>query len=52
MHRPVIARPAAGIFDLTSATRYTIEAAIYTIRKKLGKDMINNVRGVGYVIPD
>lgn len=30
----------------------TIEAAIYTIRKKLGKDLINNVRGVGYVIPD
>ncbi|HWU48976.1 MAG TPA: response regulator transcription factor [Asticcacaulis sp.] len=30
----------------------TIEAAIYTIRKKLGKTLISNVRGVGYVIPD
>ncbi|ESQ83024.1 hypothetical protein AEAC466_14270 [Asticcacaulis sp. AC466] len=30
----------------------TIEAAIYTIRKKLGKDLITNVRGVGYVVPD
>lgn len=30
----------------------TIEAAVYTIRKKLGKNLISNVRGVGYVIPD
>ncbi|MDI7775778.1 response regulator transcription factor [Asticcacaulis sp. EMRT-3] len=30
----------------------TIEAAVYTIRKKLGKDLISNVRGVGYVISD
>jgi two-component system OmpR family response regulator/two-component system response regulator QseB len=30
----------------------TIEAAIYTIRKKLGRSLISNVRGVGYVIPD
>lgn len=30
----------------------TVEAAVYTLRKKLGKDLISNVRGVGYVIPD
>lgn len=30
----------------------TIEAAIYTIRKKLGRELIRNVRGVGYVIAD
>ncbi len=28
----------------------TIEAAIYAVRKKLGKDLIGTVRGVGYVI--
>lgn len=28
----------------------TIEAAIYTLRKKLGRDFIVNVRGVGYII--
>jgi len=28
----------------------TIEAAIYTLRKKLGKDVITTLRGVGYVI--
>ncbi len=28
----------------------TVEAAIYTIRKKLGRDLITNVRGVGYII--
>jgi DNA-binding response OmpR family regulator len=28
----------------------TIEAAIYTLRKKLGRDLITNIRGVGYII--
>ncbi|MDV6331195.1 response regulator transcription factor [Asticcacaulis sp. 201] len=28
----------------------TVEAAIYTLRKKLGRDLVTNVRGVGYVI--
>ncbi len=28
----------------------TIEAAIYTLRKKLGRDLVTNIRGVGYVI--
>jgi len=28
----------------------TVEAAIYTIRKKLGRDLITNIRGVGYII--
>ena len=28
----------------------TIEAAIYTLRKKIGRDLITTVRGVGYVI--
>ena len=29
----------------------TVEAAIYAIRKKLGRELIGMVRGVGYVIP-
>ncbi len=28
----------------------TVEAAIYTLRKKLGRELINNIRGVGYII--
>ena len=28
----------------------TIEAAIYTLRKKIGRDLITTVRGVGYVV--
>ena len=28
----------------------TIEAGIYTIRKKLGKDLITTIRGVGYMV--
>ncbi len=28
----------------------TVEAAIYTLRKKLGRDLVTNIRGVGYVI--
>lgn len=28
----------------------TIEAAIYTLRKKLGRDLVTTLRGVGYVI--
>jgi DNA-binding response OmpR family regulator len=28
----------------------TIEAAVYTLRKKLGRDLITNIRGVGYII--
>ncbi len=28
----------------------TIEAAIYTLRKKVGRELVTNVRGVGYVI--
>jgi DNA-binding response OmpR family regulator len=28
----------------------TIEAAIYTLRKKIGRDLITTIRGVGYVI--
>ena len=28
----------------------TIEAVIYTIRKKLGRELITTLRGVGYVI--
>lgn len=28
----------------------TIEAAIYTLRKKIGRDLITTIRGVGYVV--
>ncbi len=28
----------------------TVEAAIYTLRKKLGRDLVTTLRGVGYVI--
>ena len=28
----------------------TVEAAIYTNRKKLGKEIITTVRGVGYLV--
>ncbi len=28
----------------------TVEAAIYTIRKKLGKELITTIRGVGYMV--
>ncbi|MDI7774762.1 response regulator transcription factor [Asticcacaulis sp. EMRT-3] len=28
----------------------TVEATIYTLRKKLGKDLITTLRGIGYVI--
>lgn len=28
----------------------TVEAAVYTIRKKLGKELITTIRGVGYMV--
>ncbi|MDX2074391.1 MAG: response regulator transcription factor [Alphaproteobacteria bacterium] len=29
----------------------TVEAVIYKLRKKLGRDMIKTVRGIGYIVP-
>jgi len=29
----------------------TVEVYIHALRKKLGKDFIKNIRGVGYMVP-
>lgn len=41
----------AQIYGLNDeAESNTVEAAIYAVRKKLGRDLIGTVRGIGYVI--
>ncbi|MGN6423516.1 MAG: response regulator transcription factor [Asticcacaulis sp.] len=41
-----------GANSADSAESNTIEAGIYTLRKKLGKNLVQNVRGVGYRLCD
>jgi len=40
-----------NIYDMTEEIESnTVETAIYALRKKLGKDLITTIRGVGYMV--
>lgn len=40
-----------ALYDLNASVESnTIEVAIYNLRKKLGSDFIQSIRGVGYMI--